>query len=104
MTWSPLRSEVTPGPTSTTTPAPSCPRIAENKPSGPEPDRLNSSVWQTPLGLISPRTSPALGPSKSTGMISKGLLAAVATAALVFIKGSLVLLDDWNIDLRTPLP
>src|SRR5271168_1285140 len=94
MTWSPLRNEVTPGPTSTTMPAPSWPNIAGNKPSGSAPERVNSSVWQTPLALISTRTSPALGPSKSTVMISKGLLAAVATAALVFIKGSLVLLGE----------
>ncbi len=34
MTWSPFFTEVTPGPTSTTTPAPSWPRIAGNSPSG----------------------------------------------------------------------
>jgi hypothetical protein len=31
-------------------------------------------VWQTPLALISTSTSPALGPSKSTVTISRGLL------------------------------
>src|SRR5258708_6998741 len=68
-------------------PAPSCPKIAGNNPSGSAPERVNSSVWQTPLALISTNTSPALGPSKSTVMISRGLRAAVATAALVFISG-----------------
>jgi hypothetical protein len=57
-----LRTEVTPGPTSTTMPAPSWPRIAGNKPSGSAPERVNSSVWQMPVALISTSTSPALGP------------------------------------------
>src|SRR5213080_3983798 len=48
MTWSPFFTEVTPGPTSTTIPAPSCPRIAGNRPSGSPPERVNSSVWHTP--------------------------------------------------------
>src|ERR1700744_6000989 len=66
-------------------PAPSCPNIEGNKPSGSAPDRVNSSVWQIPVALISTSTSPALGPAKSTVMISSGFPAAVATAALVFI-------------------
>ena len=37
MTWSPFLRLVTPGPTSTTMPAPSCPRIAGNSPSGSAP-------------------------------------------------------------------
>src|ERR1700689_899803 len=97
MTWSPLRKEVTPGPTSTTIPAPSWPSIAGNKPSGSAPDRVNSSVGQTPLALISTRTSPALGPSKSTVTISKGLRAATATAAWVFIDISFLLLGNRDI-------
>ena len=63
MTWSPFFTEVTPGPTSTTTPAPSWPRIAGNNPSGSAPESVNSSVWQMPVALISTRTSNAFGPS-----------------------------------------
>ena len=37
------------------------------------PDSVNSSVWQIPVALISTRTSPALGPSRFTSMISRGL-------------------------------
>src|ERR1051325_566468 len=59
MTWSPFLTEVTPGPTSTTTPAPSWPRIAGNSPSGSAPDSVNSSVWQMPVALISTMSSKA---------------------------------------------
>src|SRR5262245_52982690 len=81
MTWSPFRTEVTPGPTSTTMPAPSCPRIAGNRPSGSAPERVNSSVWHTPVALISTRTSPAFGPSSVTVVTSSGLPFSNATAA-----------------------
>src|SRR5262245_22822228 len=66
-------------------PAPSWPRIAGNTPSGSAPDRVNSSVWQMPVALISTRTSPAFGPSKSTSWISSGFPAATATAARTFM-------------------
>src|SRR5205085_2500583 len=81
MTWSPFRTEVTPAPTSTTTPAPSWPRIAGNRPSGSAPDRVNSSVWQMPVALISSSTSKAFGPSSCTVITSSGLPGATATAA-----------------------
>src|SRR5262249_55465471 len=80
MTWSPLFTLVTPLPTSTT-PAPSWPRIAGNRPSGSAPERVNSSVWQTPVALISTITSPSRGPPRWTVEISSGLPADVATAA-----------------------
>src|SRR5579872_4472029 len=81
MTWSPFRTDITVGPTSTTTPAPSWPRIAGNSPSGSAPDSVNSSVWQMPVALISTITSPALGPSSCTVSIWSGLPAWNATAA-----------------------
>src|SRR5438105_4949211 len=81
MTWSPFLRLVTPGPTSTTMPAPSWPRIAGKSPSGSAPESVNSSVWQIPVALISTMTSPAFGPSSCTVAISSGLPAAVATAA-----------------------
>src|SRR6478735_6667696 len=67
-------------------PAPSWPKITGNKPSGSAPERVNSSVWQTPVALISTSTSPALGPSRSTSSITSGLPAAYATAARVFMR------------------
>ena len=85
MTWSPSLSDVTPLPTSLTTPAPSCPKIAGKRPSGSSPDKVNSSVWHIPVAFISTKTSPKRGPSKSTSIISSGFPASTATAALVFI-------------------
>src|SRR5262245_3701743 len=73
-----------PGPTSTTMPAPSWPKITGNRPSGSPPERVNSSVWQTPDALISTSTSPNFGPSRSTSSISRFLPASKQTAALVF--------------------
>src|SRR5262252_4248180 len=87
MTWSPFFTDCTAEPTSTTTPAPSCPKMTGKSPSGSPPERVNSSVWQTPLALISTSTSVARGPSRSTVAISRGFPAACATAALVFMGG-----------------
>src|SRR2546421_436421 len=81
MTWSPFLTLLTPGPTSTTTPAPSWPRIAGNSPSGSAPERVNSSVWQMPVALISTSASPAFGPSSCTVSIVKAAPALCATAA-----------------------
>src|SRR3954465_2241799 len=88
MTWSPFFNDATPGPASTTMPAPSCPRMAGNKPSGSAPERVNSSVWQMPVALISTSTSPACGPSSSTVSILSGAPALCATAALTCMGGS----------------
>src|SRR5215212_963003 len=92
MTWSSLASVVTPAPTSTTTPAPSWPRMAGNRPSGSSPDKVNQSVWQMPVALTSTSTSPARGPSRSTVSIVRGSPAFQATAARVFIASSPVCL------------
>src|SRR5437762_3127094 len=81
MTWSSFFSVVTPGPASTTTPAPSWPRIAGNRPSGSDPERVNSSVWQMPVALISTSTSPAFGPCNCTVSMLRGAPALWATAA-----------------------
>src|SRR5471032_932192 len=66
-------------------PAPSCPRIAGNRPSGSATDNVNWSVWQMPVALISTSTSPAFGPSRSTVSMLKGAPAFQATAARVFM-------------------
>src|SRR5918996_2492378 len=93
MTWSPFLSEVTPGPTSTTTPVPSCPRIAGNSPSGSAPESVNSSVWQIPVAGISTIPSPALGPSSCTVSIESGAPAWCATAARTSMPASPLLCD-----------
>ncbi len=90
MTWSPFFKLVTPGPVSTTTPAPSCPRMAGNRPSGSAPDNVYSSVWQIPVALISTSTSPARGPSSSTVSMLSGAFALRAMAARTFMAASLV--------------
>src|SRR6476469_4495717 len=75
---------------STTTPAPSWPRIAGNNPSGSAPERVNSSVWQIPVALISTSTSPAFGPSSRTVSTVSGAPALCATAArtsILFLSG-----------------
>ena len=89
MTWSPFFSVVTPTPTSTTTPEPSWPNMAGNSPSGSAPERVNSSVWHTPLALISTNTSKALGPSSCTVSMTKGLPASYDTAAFTSMVCSL---------------
>jgi hypothetical protein len=88
MTWSPFFTEVTPGPTSTTMPAPSWPRMAGNRPSGSAPDSVKSSVWQMPVALTSTSTSPAFGPSSCTVMTSSGLPACTATAARTSMRAA----------------
>src|ERR1700694_2933788 len=64
---SPIFTLVTPRPISTTTPAPSWPRIAGNNPSGSAPDCVNSSVRQTTGALISTSTSPSRRPVELHG-------------------------------------
>src|ERR1700761_8150501 len=67
-------------------PAPSWPRIEGKIPSLSKPTSGEASVWQIPVALISTRTSPAFGPSRSSSTISSGFLASKATAARVFIS------------------
>src|SRR6187549_3574613 len=62
-------------------PAPSWPRIAGKSPSGSAPERVNSSVWQMPVALISTSTSPAFGPASWTVSMASGAPARCATAA-----------------------
>src|SRR5437016_80040 len=81
MTWSPFFRLVTPGPVSTTMPAPSWPRMAGKRPSGSAPDSVKASVWQMPVALISTRHSPARGPSRLTVSMVSGAPALRATAA-----------------------
>src|SRR5882762_1385302 len=81
MTWSPFFRLFTPGPASTTTPAPSCPRMDGKSPSGSAPESVYSSVWQMPVAIIWTSTSPAFGPSSRTVSMASGAPALCATAA-----------------------
>src|SRR5690606_15140118 len=88
MTWSPGFTEVTPSPTSTTMPAPSWPSTTGNRPSGSSPDRVNASVWQTPVWVIVTSTSPFFGGATSISTICSGWPGPKATAARDFMVAS----------------
>lgn len=86
MTWSPGWNLVTPSPTLSTIPAPSCPKIiGKRTPRTKIPFKNEESVWQTPVATIFMRTSLALGGATSTSSITSGVLGAQATAALHLI-------------------
>src|ERR1700733_12860418 len=68
--------------------------MAGNRPSGSAPERVNSSVWQMPVALISTSTSPARGPSSCTVVTSRGLPGPNATAARTSM-GIAIIRKDW---------
>ena len=59
-TWSPARTRSTPGPTASTTPAPSCPSTAGQR-VGAVPSIAFQSEWHTPLAWSLTSTSRSLG-------------------------------------------
>ena len=63
-TWSPSASSVTPGPTATTTPAPSWPRISGGA-KAMVPLVADRSLWHTPQAASLIITSPACGGATS---------------------------------------
>ena len=63
-TWSPGATSETPGPTLSTTPAPSWPSTQSVYPVGSAPDAEYRSVWQTPQASSRTSASPALGSGK----------------------------------------
>jgi hypothetical protein len=83
MTWSPGCSQETPGPTSCTMPAPSCPPMTGMF-AGRSPVTRCSSEWHIPEATIFTRTSPAFGGSSSISSTLHGALTSQRTAALVF--------------------
>ena len=76
----PGTTAVTPSPTLSTMPAPSCPKTT-GKASSDLPAKMVSSEWQTPVATILMRTSPTFGGATSTVSITRGLQASQATAA-----------------------
>src|SRR5689334_11328588 len=67
-TWSPTASDRTPGPTASTTPAPSCPPISGSLPIGMSPVAAWSSEWQSPAATNRTSTSCSRGSSRSTSI------------------------------------
>src|SRR6185295_19741663 len=85
-TWSPTSSEVTFGPTSITTPAPSWPPMHGGSLVTParSPVTTCSSLWHIPLAANLTSTSPAFGGSRSISSTLHGVLRSHRIAAFVF--------------------
>ena len=85
-TWSPGATLNTPGPTSSTMPAPSWPPMVGSGAVAParSPVTRCSSLWHMPLAIIFTRTSPALGGSSSISSTLHGVCNSRRMAALVF--------------------
>ena len=92
-TRSPGATEVTPSPTSSTVPAASWPRTTGSGHLA-FPCMKWRSLRQTPAAPTFIFTSPALGGSRSTSSITRGVLASYSTAAFVFIVAPLRLNRD----------
>src|SRR5581483_1503722 len=84
MTWSPTFGLVTPGPTASTTPAPSWPGT-NGTGTGRLPRSTERSVWQIPVATIRTSTSPALGSSSSRVLIDIRSMSST-TAALTCME------------------
>src|SRR5579859_6234032 len=85
MTRSPAARPVTPAPTSSMTPAPSCPPMMGSG-QGRSPVSTCSSEWHRPLPPMATRTSPSFGGSSSISSTDKSLFRSHSTAARVFIS------------------
>src|ERR1700761_2543643 len=79
---------VTPDPTSSTKPAPSCPPII-GPANGTSPTRWWSSEWQSPAAATRTRTSPARGGSSSISSTFQSVPASYSTAACVRMSRAL---------------
>src|SRR5581483_4249241 len=82
-TWSPGRTEVTPSPTRSTIPAPSCPSTVGAYPDGSAPDAVYRSVWHTPQATSRTSASSAFGSASSTSCTLSGAPNSSSTAALI---------------------
>src|SRR3954468_16526241 len=81
-TWSPTCTLVTPGPTASTIPAPSCPPTTGKRIIA-SPFWMWSSEWHSPAAMNLMRTSFGWGSSSSSSVISHGLPGSRQTAARV---------------------
>ena len=91
-----------PRPTSTTTPAPSWPSTAGNRPSGSAPESVYASVWQTPVALISISTSPARGPSTSMSSMTSVRLGLERDGGSGFHVTSVLRSGIWRLPSSRP--
>src|SRR6185312_12886345 len=90
-TWSPSFNCVTPGPSATTVPAPSCPGIKGRVGfTGQSPYAACRSVWHTPLATISTKACPGPGMGTGTSRTTKGCPNFSTTAACI-IRGIVML-------------
>jgi hypothetical protein len=85
ITRSPGARPVTPGPASSTIPAPSCPPMIGTA-VGRSPVTTCSSEWQMPLPPTAMRTSPAFGGSNSISSTDQSWFLSHSTAARVFMR------------------
>src|SRR5947209_509735 len=85
-TWSPGASEVTPEPTASITPPPSCPSTVGAYPDGSTPEAVYMSVWQTPHAASLINASPAFGAAMSTSVTTSGLANCSSTAARILMS------------------
>src|SRR5712691_8959711 len=86
MTCSPTESVSTPGPTRSTTPAPSSPSTIGTGTPFQLPSAACRQLWQTPLATIRTSTSPVRGGSSSSSSTFSGVACSNSTDAL--IRGS----------------
>src|SRR5258708_28943981 len=83
-TWSPGLTRVTFGPTSSITPAPSCPPTSGNR-GAMSPVWTCWSEWHRPATSKRISTSPSRGGSRSSSVISQSVPGPWSTAAFVFM-------------------
>ena len=97
-TRSPGATLVTPSPSRSTIPHPSCPSTAGAYPDGSAPEAVYMSVWQTPQASSRTSTSPARGSSSSTSVTLSGFPNSSSTAARIFtaLSSPLHRLERWR--------
>ena len=82
----PARRAVTPSPTASTTPAPSCPSTIGWRPAPMWPSARCRSEWQTPAAATRTSSSPRRGGSSSSSRTSSGRSYSCRTAARILIR------------------
>src|ERR1700751_1069958 len=96
---SPFRQAETPEPTSSMTPAISCPGMRGYCSPGHKPSLLKTSLWQTPQASTLMRTCPGPGRGISRSTNSKSPLALETCATLIFVICAFSCqLGSWPLD------
>src|ERR1700719_2036220 len=98
---SPFRQLETPEPTSSMTPATSCPGMRGYCRPGHKPSLVNTSLWQTPHASTLMRTCPGPGDGISRSTNSKSPLALETCATLIFVIAAFSCqVGRWPLDAR----